>query len=193
MLLAFLLVGALINIGTHAALQCGKNARVTHAISELGRRGSNPTGSDPLSVLASAPGVAACHLVRSLHVVHDTHVVGYEQDRHPQAMRVVWALRALRYLTDCQDFRAPTADDPAKWDEARRDWLLRDDAGVPMKNWKPADGVRFFATWMSRDSVFIAPRDAQEKIITQWVRWYRNTGIRGFHFNTCESVDRWYF
>ncbi len=190
MILPVLLIGALMNTSTQAALRCEENADVSHALAELQ---SGKPGSGPLDVLARTPAVAACHLVRSLHVVHDTHIVGYKQHRHPKTMRVIWALRALRYLTGCQDFRAPTAENPAKWDESRRDFLLRDDAGVPIENWNPADGVRFFRTWMSRDSVFIAPSDAQEKIIAQWVKWYRDTGSRGFHFQKCESVDRWYF
>ena len=68
-----------------------------------------------LDVLARQPEVAACHLVRSLHVVRDPHVVGYKQKKHPETMQVIWALRALRYLTGCQDFRAQTAEDPAGW------------------------------------------------------------------------------
>jgi hypothetical protein len=129
----------------------------------------------------------------SFTTVRDTRVIAYEQDKHVDTMRVIWALCAVRYLTDGHDFRAPTAENPAKWDELRRGWLLRDEAGVPMKNWKPADGVRFFGTWMSRDSVFIAPRDAQERIIAKWRVWYRSTGSRRFRFKTCDSVDRWYF
>ena len=193
MIVPFLLVAILINSDTEGVLQCAKDARVAHAIAELGAQKSKSSGGDPLSILASAPAVAACHLVRSLHVVHDTHIAGNKRVKYAQTMRVIWALRALRYLTDCQDFRAPTADNPAKWDELRREWLLRDDAGVPMKNWKSSDRVRFFATWMSRDSVFIAPPDTQKAIIRQWVRWYRDTGSRGFDFHTCGSVDRWYF
>jgi hypothetical protein len=191
MILAFMLLGALVNTSTELPLRCATNARVTHAIADLGKLSSEI--GDPLAVLLNDPVIAACHLVRSLHVVHETHVVGYEQDKHAKTMRVIWALRALRYLTHCQDFRAPTADNPTKWDEVRRDFLLRDDTGAPVENWKRTDGVPFFATWMSRDSVFIAPRDAQEKIIMQWVRWYRDEGSRGFHFQACESVDWWYF
>jgi len=75
----------------------------------------------------------------------------------------------------------------------RRDWLLRDDSGTPVRNWKPTDGVAFFQTWMSRDSVFIAPRDAQEKIIARWRQWYQESGSHGVGFHTCESMDQWYF
>jgi len=170
MILAFVLLGAMVNTSAELPLRCATNARVTHAIAELGKLRSDI--GDPLAVLLSDPVIAACHLVWSLHVVNETHVAGYQQDKHPKTMRVIWALRALRYLTHCQDFRAPTAENPRNWDEMRRGFLLRDDdIHTPAKTWKPSDGVPFFATWMSRDSVFIAPRDAQQKIIMQWVRW----------------------
>ncbi len=188
MLWFVVLTAALVNAATESPLQCANEAPVMDAVATLG------TQSDyhgPFSVLATDPPMAACHLIRSLHTVRATHV--YEQDKRVDTMRVIWALRALRYLTACQDFRAPTTENPATWDELRRGWLLRDDSGVPMKDWKPADGVRFFRTWMSRDSVFIAPFDAQKKIIAQWVAWYRSKGSHGFQFKTCESVSQWYF
>jgi hypothetical protein len=185
-----LLVAAVINAPAQPPLDCPRNARVTDAIAALGRtRSATP---DQLSILASDPDTAACHLLGSLHVVRDTHIAGYQQAKHASTMRVIWALRALRFLTDCQDFCAPTRENPAAWEPLRREWLLRDDAGAPVENWHAADGVRFFATWMSRDSVFIAPPDAQQKIIVQWLHWYRDAGRRGFHFHPCDS-ERWYF
>lgn len=191
MILPFLVAVRLVSASPNESLHCEPNVRVSHAIAALGQSNSSP--ADQLSILASEPIAAVCQLLRSLHVVHDTHIVGYEQERHVNTMRVIWALRALRYLADCQDFRASTAENPAKWEKLRREWLLRDEHGAPLKSWKSTDRVPFFATWMSRDSVFIAPPDAQGDIITQWRRWYRDTGSRGFRFQTCNSVDRWYF
>ena len=186
------LLVALTMVGASApeAPQCAPNTRISSAIAALGQPGSR--ADDQLSVLASEPAAAACQLLRSLHVVHDTHVVGYQQEKHPETMRVIWALRALRYLTHCQEFRAATAEDPAKWDEVRRDWLLRDERGASVSQWKPTDRMRFFATWMSRDSVFIAPPDAQTVIIAQWRQWYRDKGS-AYRFQPCESADDWYF
>jgi hypothetical protein len=99
MILAFVLVGAVVNTSSQLPLKCGTNARVTHTIAALGKRSS--VIGDPLAVLFSDPVIAACHLVGSLLLVHDTHVAGYNQDRHAKTMRVIWALRALRYLTHC--------------------------------------------------------------------------------------------
>ena len=190
-LASILIAAALTGAGASSPLKCGTNAPVTEAIAGL--MGDRSALSDRLSVLSHNPVDAACRLIASLHVVGDTHVAGYEQGRHRDTMRVIWALRALRYLTDCQDFRAPTHENPATWSELRRDWLLRDSTGAPIANWKPADGVPFFRTWMSRDSVFIAPRDAQARIIARWRQWYQKSGRQGAHFHACESMDEWYF
>jgi len=180
-MLSILLAFTLINAGAESSLHCAKDPRVIDAIASLGKQSDY---RDSFSALANDPALSACHLIQSLHVVPETNVPGYEQFKLPHTMGVIWAIRALRYLTDCQDFRATTAENTKGWDDARRDFLLRNGVGEPLN---------FFATWMSRDSVFIAPRDAQEKIIAHWVQWYKDTGSRGFHFHTCESVDRWYF
>ena len=187
----FLIAVTLLSATASQAPECEPSDRVNHAIAALGRPNAAP--AEQLSILAGEPAAAVCHLIRSLHVVRDTHVVGYEQEKHADTMGVIWALRALRYLAGCREFRAPTAQNPAKWEELRREWLLRDATGAPLRAWKRTDRVPFFATWMSRDSVFIAPPDAQAEIISEWRRWYRDTGSRGFHFQTCDSVDEWYF
>ncbi len=191
MISALLFAVPLVSTNPQKVLDCASSAHVKAAIGTLGQLGASTL--DKWAVLAREPAAAACELVRSLHVVHETHVVGYEQGEHPETMRVIWAIRLLRYLTGCQDFRGMTTEDPAKWDELRRDFLLRDNSGAPAKSWEPAEGIRFFQTWMSRDSVFIAPVDAQAGIIAHWRRWYQDSGSRGFQFHTCESVDNWYF
>jgi hypothetical protein len=190
-ILPIVIMAAVAGAGAQMPLKCNANTRVTEAIAGL--IGDRSALADHLSVLAGDPVVAACQLIASLHVVADTHVAGYDQGRHRNTMRVIWALRALRYLTGCQDFRAPTRENPATWSALRRDWLLHDNSGAPVRNGQPVDGVPFFQTWMSRDSVFIAPRDTQEKIIARWHRWYRESGSRGVGFHTCESMDQWYF
>jgi hypothetical protein len=172
-----------------AAPACRPDREVTKAIAEF----RDTRAEAQRDLLARRPDVAACHLVHSLHVVRDTHVAGYEQDRHPDTMQVIWALRALRYLTGCKDFRAPTAEDVTGWEETRRGFLLRDERGVSSDTALAKPGVKFFQTWMSRDSVFIAPPDAQRAIITQWVQWYREAGSHGFEYRRCEPVDAWYF
>lgn len=174
--------------GRAATLSCPPNPQVTEAIAGL-----RDTGEQGLDLLARQPDVAVCHLVRSLHVVRDTQVVGYKQAQHPKTMQVIWTLRALRYLAGCQDFRARTAENPAAWEWTRRGFLLPDDSSELSKKIRATRVVKFFQTWMSRDSVFIAPADAQQAIIVQWRHWYLETARHGYQYRACQSVDAWYF
>lgn len=100
----------------------------------------------------------------------------------PTSLSVVWRLRALRLLTGCVDFRAPTNEKPTHPEEAGRQFL---EAGG-------RDRLPFFATWMSRDRVFLAPADTQRAIVEQWRTWYAVNG-QGYAYRPCESVDDWYF
>jgi hypothetical protein len=171
-------------------LACDDDAAIAHTVNGLGQ--PRTANSELLGKLAARPALAACHLIRSLHAVRDTHIAGYKQEEYPQTMQVIWAIRGLRYLTGCQDFMAPTSESPAGWTDDRRAWLFRDAAGNPVDQ-QPKEGLPFFRTWMSRDSVYIAPRDAQLSIINRWTEWYKTTGREGFEYKTCEERDNWYF
>ena len=94
----------------------------------------------------------------------------------------VWAVRALRYLTG-KDFRAPTTHVFGRdEDERTREQLLK----------KEHETVTFFATWMSRDSVYIAPADAQRTIIEAWRRWFFEQD-ENWKPIPGPSIDDWYF
>ena len=53
--------------------------------------------------------------------------------------------------------------------------------------------VHFFGVWMSRDSLYIAPRDAQLKIIQMWKRWYETDGKTFAYPAFKDDPDIWYF
>ena len=53
--------------------------------------------------------------------------------------------------------------------------------------------VKFFGVWMSRDSLYIAPRDAQEQIIRKWKRWYETKGVSFAYPPFKNDPDIWYF
>lgn len=94
---------------------------------------------------------------------------------HP---RVVWYIRALRFLTR-SDFKG------------RTDGRLTDDE----KNFLVYDEgrrVKFFGTWMSRDIAFVAPKDAQIKIIRQWRDWFTRNG-KTHNYSDSTPLDDWYF
>jgi len=135
-----------------------------------------------LDRLIDDPASAACHLTASLHTLDVLSITPRERGEQAEAMAVVWSLRALRFLTGGKDYRAPTSHQFPASEGAREQFLHRG----------AEDGsVRFFSTWMSRDTVYIAPRDAQEAIISKWRDWYANEGV-SFPYEPSEHVDDWY-
>ena len=87
---------------------------------------------------------------------------------------VIWYLRALKALTG-KEFRA------------------RSHESVPPDavRWLGSDKLRFFATWMSRDLTFVAPHDAQRRIISKWKAWAEAHASERQHENL--SLEFWYF
>jgi hypothetical protein len=151
-------------------------------VREYGRP-EDTVGLEDLRVeLLADPIDAACNLVAGLHSVDVRFIPGFKPPDDPDALRVVWRLRALRLLTGCLDFRAPTKENPTHPDDAGRQFL---EAQGP-------DRIPFFATWMSRDRVFLAPLDTQRAIVEQWRSWYAANGP-SYAYRACGSVDDWYF
>jgi hypothetical protein len=99
----------------------------------------------------------------------------YLSGQHPQA---VWIVRALRSLTGL-DFRATTTAE-----------LSSDEAHFLDLN--AQHQVRFFGTWMSRDSTWVAPKDAQVAIIKQWQDWFSQHG-HSYKYVNDRNFDNWYF
>lgn len=121
-------------------------------------------------------------LIAALQPIPEDKVPADNKKAHQAALHVVWSLRALRYLSG-KDFRASTAHVFGDQDdERRREKLLRKEDGT----------VTFFATWMSRDSVYIAPADAQRAIIEAWRRWYSEQD-ETWRPVAERPIDDWYF
>ena len=132
----------------------------------------------------SQPTVAACYLINDLRIVQETWIRGGDQNMHPETMHVIWCLRALRYITGGINFKGNTKyhfNDSSERESNRRQLLRRDYNEVP-----------FFAVWMSRDSLAIAPTDAQRAIIKKWIEWYAKNSST-FNYNSAGTVDDWYF
>lgn len=104
----------------------------------------------------------------------------YLTGQHPQS---VWIIRALRSLTGL-DFRAVTTADLSS-DEAHF-------LGTEGQKWEDRQKVEFFGTWMSRDTVWVAPRDAQIAIIREWRDWFAAHG-HDYKYVNDRNVDHWYF
>jgi hypothetical protein len=99
----------------------------------------------------------------------------YLNGQHPQA---VWIVRALRSLTGL-DFRATTTAELSSDEMHFLDMNARHQ-------------VLFFGTWMSRDSTWVAPKDAQIAIIKQWQDWFTQHGHNHKYVNDT-NFDHWYF
>ena len=134
-----------------------------------------------MSKLMSDPRNVACVLISDLQTIAEEKIDA-EQAKQPKA-RPIWALRALRYLTNCTDYRGALVKkvevDPA---DTRWSLLLRD--GIQT--------VPYFRTWMSRDLVVLAPVEVQEQVIAAWKDWYARTNS-SFRFYACTDIEDWYY
>lgn len=136
------------------------------------RQLKSETATQSLEILYRDPDQSTKMLITELGLTERGH---YVTGKHPQA---VWIIRALRSLTG-RNFRAHTN---AK--------LTADEAHFLNMN---AQGeVEFFGTWMSRDSVWVAPTDAQAAIIKQWHDWFARRGSSYTYVND-RNFDHWYF
>jgi hypothetical protein len=129
--------------------------------------------------ISKNPLAASCFLVRDLKPVRQKKLTSVQA----YSVKPIWALRGLRYLTNCKDFSGrlihQESIDPK---DARGNFLLRNGA----------EKVPFFSTWMSRDISFIAPVEVQQQVILKWQDWYTSEAS-SFSYQQCGSIDEWYF
>lgn len=163
-------------------LSCTGNDNIRAVAERLGSKVSNRDFQKDFDLLERDPPVSACYLIRELRVVVETEITALDQEKHAAAMRVIWSIRALRYLTGGLDFKGRTKYEFKETESERTYFLTR--AGE--------EELPFFAVWMSRDTVYIAPPDAQGEIIEKWNRWYSERG-ETFRYNPSKSIDEWYF
>ncbi len=89
-------------------------------------------------------------------------------ETHPEAAHVLMCLCGLRYITGGLDFKAVSRYKFKASEEYRRGHLLTfDDNGIPINQ-----NLKFFGYWMSQGTYYIAPQDAQMKIIQKWKDWH---------------------
>lgn len=166
-----------------------RTASVETLVKELG---SDDNEIDRMKALAQRPVEAAGLLVQELHPVSGDRILSQDQDKEEwkETEHVIWCLHALRYLTGGLEFRAKTNHHFGKGElEENRKYFVGGERF-------PKDGtVRFFGIWMSRDSLYIAPRDAQLLIIQRWKAWYRTNGKTFAYVDPTkkQGPDVWYF
>jgi len=139
------------------------NQSIEKAVNDLGK---GKQSIALVKLMTVDPSKAAGLLVSELSLVPETKLTADQQ--RGAVEHVLWAIRALRFLTGGKDFCASTVHRFAATQEEqnRRYWL----------RFRRHNCLSFFAAWPSRGSVYIAPRDVQEKIIVQWKKWYRTNG-----------------
>jgi hypothetical protein len=156
----------------------GRTSTVEAVVRNLGPE----TKAKDLAPLRSDPLYAVRLLATQLRPISVTRIPGSKQDHYRQEMRVIWSVRALQYLTGL-DFTAKTKHRYAIGDEEDRSRFLR----LTREN-----EVAFFGVWMSRDSIFVAPKDAQRLVIDKWRAWVRVKAATHI-FGEPDSIDKWYF
>jgi uncharacterized protein YfcZ (UPF0381/DUF406 family) len=131
--------------------------------------------------LSKKPVESVCYLINNLHTISQTEIRPEERQNNMEAMKVIWSIRALRYLTNGKDFTSETSYIFNESEEDRKHFLtIFSEKDIP-----------FFSVWMSRDIIYIAPEDVQIKIIEQWKRWYSENG-KNFIYKSSEVMD-WYY
>ena len=172
--------------------QARPNPTKAIAIDELVQSlGTDDTDLERIKLLVRRPKESARLLVAGLHPVTGVRLLSGEREaRWKDTLHVVWCLRALRYITGGLEFRGKTAHRFGSGEiEQRREWFVGDEQFSKDRT------VRFFGVWMSRDSTYIAPRDAQIEIIHKWKEWYAQYGKTFRYVNPDQEQkwDIWYF
>jgi hypothetical protein len=138
------------------------------------------TKPEDLAPLRANPLKATELLIQQIALVCETKILAENQKSHPAEMRVIWSIRALRYLSGL-NFAARTKHRFHDKKADRAQFL-----GLTAEN-----EVVFFGTWMSRDSIYLAPRDAQLEIIEKWKKW-ATSEAKNHKFVTPKDITEWY-
>lgn len=177
-MITFATIYSLLVISSPVMSECG-DSRIRDIVAQI----ENATTSDLDKLVSTNPMEAAGCLVGQLHVVERTSLSPQEFDKQARALRVVWSIRALRYITGGKDVVAHLSPELILKLDAKRKEFLTD---------RRSDAIPFFAVWMSRDIIYFAPRQAQEDIIAVWHRWYQTEGTT-FEYRRATSMEDWYF
>jgi len=173
--------------GSHALAQTGTNSdtKIEQIVKGLGNTHTDVT--DDLAVLKTDQHAAVTFLVGELHPI--PRKVYFERTKTKDARHIVSCLQALHYLTGLTF----TAGTESRLTDDETQFL---DFSNAMHDSNPDHRLHFFGIWMSRDAYFVAPVDAQHKIIDQWKQWQNQYG-NSFQYipsgTPKDSIDHWYW
>lgn len=162
-----------------SATSASQATRIEDVVAHLGPS----TTVHEVKLLRKEPRKAVDLLIENLASISEDKILSEARTSHSPAMRVIWSIRALRYLTG-QEFRAPTnhAFEDSETEQTRKDLLTSHGKRT----------VAFFAEWMSRGSIYVAPGDAQREIIRQWRAWHATHG-KTWQLGPEPDFNDWYF
>ena len=144
-------------------------------------------GTDNFAIvrcLSVEPHAAAVELVAHLKVI-EARVLMPQRPDIPKNT-VIWTLRALQYITGGLRFTASTNQKfGTSSEELRRAHLLQVYSGDRAR-------LTFYATWMSRETTYIAPRDTQATVIKQWQQWLDEASLL-HSYAPAKTLEDWYF
>lgn len=106
---------------------------------------------------------AVPYLVQQLAVADVEETNFLEGKSHPAAMRMLWSIATLRYITEV-DFYA----DQEVTGEPNSPRQQRLTSGAP------SGQTKFFGIWPSRGNIYFARRSEQEEIILSWRAYSRS-------------------
>ena len=157
-----------------------KSEPVTQIEAKIKKLGADNQGDiEIIKSLATNRQLAIKLLLRELHVIPEEKLLPSEFAKHQNSMHVIWCLRAMRYLTGKKFLSRTTT--PLKKGTLRQQFLyVKDSKKIP-----------FFSTWMSRDIIYVAPKDAQTTIIKNWNNYITSLNNQS-KFEQIELND-WYF
>lgn len=177
------LLGLLVSFfGSQAVVAPATNPSLPDAVKHF----SENDDSSVFQELVRQPREAARLLIAELHPVEESRILGMEQDlpEHASAEHVLAMISGLRIITGGQDFCAATSHKfgDSEIESHRKYWTEFDYGSC----------LTFFGVWPSRGSQYIAPQDAQIKIIAQWKGWYKNLAP-DYQFKPYRDLQPWVF
>jgi hypothetical protein len=127
---------------------------------------TNDGDMDDIKELAKSPRESVQLLISDLHTIPDSPKAAKAE--RPTTEHTIAEIRALRYLTGGLDFCATSSHSwgSSEEEQNRKYWLTFTNKHC----------LVFFALWPSHGRTYIAPPDAQRKIITQWKQWFTAKG-----------------
>jgi hypothetical protein len=130
---------------------------------------------ETIKCLSQSPYKSIGLLINELQPLKETAIPNEidTEKKYQKAEHVLMCVRGLRYITGGMDFQAPSSY-RFKDSEKQRNYFLHNFEREPERAFGifKDPNIKFFAMWPSHGVEYIAPQDAQLKIIQKWKDWY---------------------